>query len=230
MAQATYQINRPIHEINRKRFKRRLYFALLVLLIFLVILAFFVYKELHYSKQSGKSPVGKSFVQHIQGPQLYKDEYFEFWSSDKWTFDQNDSTNNRRVFLFYQEGIVAGSLYVYINEAPYQADLYVDRAIPVAVKSNSFSDIGNISAPCDTTYTPNEPKIIQTVSIDSTSIICVPGTPQYEIMLGQIGGNYILPMKRSDGQTENYTVIYLSSSFTPNPLPFTQILPTFRSL
>jgi hypothetical protein len=230
MARSEYQINQPVHEVRHRRYRRwtrLLLFLLLVCVAAVAILAFYLF---HYQHAGDKSAIGANYSQKIAGPQTFKSSYFQFSDTSNWVYAPNDSTANKLTYLLYEAGVPAHSLTVYINQTPLQTDLAVTRALPVQIVNGNAFSVGSLSAPCSTAYAPAAPKVIKPVLIGGTSILCVPDSPEYLVAVGQQGGDYNLTLKRSDGETAQYIIIYHNLSIDPDPSPFLRIMQTFKAL
>ena len=231
MAEPGYQINRPIHAAHRRRYHRRSLLLAIVLLVFGAIVAFVIYDFYHLKHQNNKQPVGVTYRQNIAGPQTFTSSYFQFSDTSKWVYAPNDSTATKLTYLLYASGLPAHSLTVYVNQTPLQDDLAVTRVLPVQVKANnSFTLAGDISVACGSLYQPTDLKRIKTVSLSGTSLLCVPDSPQFSVVVGQVGRDYNLALKRSDGQTAQYIIIYRNLTVSPDPAPFVRIMKTFKAL
>lgn len=229
MSQVTYRYNFSNRLLYKKHFKRWLWFVIICLIILAIIVAIVFYKVDHLDRSS-QSSRGVKEVSYIAGPKLFKNSYFEFSSGDNWTFDQHDSSANKLMYLLHQDDEVAGSFEVYINQVPITQNLATSMVLPVQISGNHFSSIGAVSEPCGNTYKANAPKDIEEVSLSSTSMLCVPDTSQYTVILGRVGGDYNLKMTRSNSEMANYIIIYRSSSFTPSAASFLNLLSTFKTL
>ncbi|MFI5271224.1 MAG: hypothetical protein ACHQT9_04225 [Candidatus Saccharimonadales bacterium] len=230
MSHPDYIIDKPVKTKRQKRYRRVSYVFALVLLIFIIIVGVIIYDILHLKGSSSKKSVGAEIHQTIAGPQTFKSAYFQFSDNAKWVFAPNDSKPNKFVYLSYVGGVPVHSLSVYINTTPIQSDLATTNVLPVQIKNdNSFVE-SSLSANCNTVYVPSDLKHIKTKSISGTSMLCVPDSPQLSVMVGQIGGDYNLILKRENGQTARYIIVYHNLSIDPDPATFIRIMSTFQSL
>ncbi|HSX45795.1 MAG TPA: hypothetical protein VLG27_02190 [Candidatus Saccharimonadia bacterium] len=230
MTKTAYQINEPVETINQRRYKRRKRVAAAAFGIFgLVIIA--VLLDLHHLNAAGSQPIGKTLHSTIAGPQTFKNAYFEFSDSAKWQYAANDSTTNKLTYLLYVNGVPAHMLTVYVNQTPLQSDLATTRVIPVQiVDGNSLVPAGDISPACGTLYKPTDLKRIKPVALAGTSLLCVPDSPQFTVVVGRVGGDYNLILTRSGGLQARYIIIYHNLSVDPDSSPFTRIMKTFKAV
>lgn len=230
MAEPGYQINRPLHAAHRRRYRRRSLLFVVVLLVFSAATAFVIYDLYHLKNQNNKKPVGVTYRQNIAGPQVFTSSYFQFSDTSKWVYAPNDSTATKLTYLLYISGLPAHSLTVYVNQTPLQDDLAVTRTLPVQIDNNNSFTLGSISVPCGSLYQASDLKRVRLISLSGTSMLCVPDSPQFSVVVGRIGGDYSLPLKRSDGEVAQYIIVYRNLTIDPDPTPFLRIMKTFKAL
>ena len=230
MATPIYQFNHSNRIVHRRRYRRRSLLAAVVFLAFAIVVAAVIY-DVYRLNRVHSQPIGVTYRQNIAGPQTFRSAYFQFNDSAKWVYAPNDSTPTKLTYLLYGSGLPVHSLTVYVNQTPLQSDLAVTRVLPVQVKNgNAFTLAGDISAPCSSLYSATDLKRIKTVSLSGTSFLCVPDSPQFSAVVGQVGADYNLSLKRADGQAANYIVIYHNLSIDPDPSAFVRIMKTFQAL
>jgi hypothetical protein len=230
MPEPAYQINQPIQATHQRRYRRRSLLLTVILLVFGAVTAFVIYDFYHLKHQNNKKPVGVTYEQQIAGPQTFTSSYFQFSDASKWVYAPNDSTANKLTYLLYASGLPAHSLTVYVNQTPLQDDLAVTRVLPVRLKNNNSFTIGSISVTCGSLYQPTDLKRVRTIALGGTSMLCVPDSPQFSVIVGQVGADYDLPLTRSGGEVAHYIIIYRNLTVDPDPTPFLRIMKTFKAL
>jgi hypothetical protein len=230
MPEPAYQINHPIHAVHRRQYRRRSLLLAIVLLVFGAIVAFVIYDFYHLKHQNSKKPVGVTYEQQIAGAQTFTSSYFQFSDASKWVYAPNDSTATKLTYLLFVSGLPAHSLTVYVNQTPILDDLAVTRVLPVQLKNNNSFTIGSISVTCGSLYQPTDLKRVRTIALGGTSMLCVPDSPQFSVIVGQVGADYNLPLTRSDGEIAHYIIIYRNLTVDPDPTPFLRIMKTFKAL
>jgi hypothetical protein len=227
MSKPYYRLN----QLNNRNHKRIYHVANVVFVVILLAIAAIVLAVVsNLSKlndATSKSVKGATIRQSFAGPETFKSAYFEFSDTNKWVYAPNDSTANKVTYLLYEDGVPAHSLTVYINQAPLQYNLATTRVLPVQIINDQSFNIASISAPCSSLYSTTDPKVIKTVSLEGASFLCVPDSPQFSVIVGQIDGNYELNLRRSNGHMANYIIIYHNLSVDPDPTPFLDIMRTF---
>lgn len=231
MPEPAYQIDQPTHAVHRRRYRRRSLLLAVVLVVFGAVTAFVIYDFYHLKHQNGKKPVCVTYQQQIAGAQTFTSSYFQFSDTSKWVYAPNDSTATKLTYLLFVSGLPAHSLTVYVNQTPLQNDLAVTRVLPVQIQNNnSFTIAGSISDTCGSLYQPTDLKRIRPITLSGTSMLCVPDSPQFSVVVGQVGSDYNLPLTRSDGEVAHYIIIYRNLTVDPDPAPFVRIMKTFKAL
>jgi hypothetical protein len=231
MSLPQYKLDKPLYGERHKI--RRASNALLFLLVVFILaaLGFGFFKLNEQNKPgAGTSKRGKTLTQYIGGPKLFKSTYFEFTDTNDWKFAANDSSTNKFTYLLNVDGVPARSITVYVNQTPLQYNLATTRVLPISILGGDGFNVTNISQPCSTLYTSADKQVIKTVSMAGTSFLCVPDSPSYTVILGQINGTYNLSLVRANGQAANYIIIYRDLSVDPDPGPFLNVMKTFRSI
>lgn len=230
MAEPIYRNNRPIHAAHRRRYYRRSLLLLIVILIFSAATAAVMYDLRRATHDDSKKQIGATYEQHIAGQQVFRSSFFQFSDSSKWSYAPGDSTASKLTYLLYVSGLPAHSLTVYINQTPLQYELAVTRVLPVHLKEGNAFTPGSISDHCNTQYKATDLKRIQLTSLSGTRMLCVPDSPQFSVIVGQVGSDYNLSLKRSNGEVAHYIIIYRNLTVNPDPAPFIRIMQTFQSL
>lgn len=221
--------NHPIHVVHHRRYRRLKRLAILALLI-TAAGAFWLWRDLNRLEADSPKAIGTTTQVTIAGPETYRSAYFEFKDTAKWYYSPKESTATKLVYKMNVGGLPGHALTVYVNQTPLQNDLAVTHALPAQVKDGNVIVPGDLSDHCGKLYQPNELKRIRPVSINGTSVLCVPDSPQYVAVVGQAGGDYNLKLRRTTGETANYIIIYRNLMIEPDPGVFTRIMKTFRAL
>jgi hypothetical protein len=231
MTKPFYRVDKPLGIENRRQYR---IINSIILAVFIIIIAVVLLLILNLNKISNpnvKSARGATIVKNIGGAKTFKSAYFEFSDTNNWVYAPNDSTPNKLTYLLYSGGVLAHSITVYVNQAPIENNLATTRVLPVSITNSDSFGLGVISSPCSTLYSSTDLKDIKPVSISGTSFLCVPDSPEYLVIVGQVGGNYNLSLRRSNGQIASYIIIYHNLAATdPNPQPFLDAMQTFKAL
>jgi hypothetical protein len=231
ISRPTFQFDRSLHVV-RRRWYHRISLTVVFSLAFIFMIASLVVHDIYRLRhQVVSSPAGPTYKTVIAGPVTTRSDYFKFTDSSNWLYDPTDSSTNKLTYLLFEKGLPAHSLTVFINKTPTQDDLATTRVLPVSiVYGDSLKEEGDISTTCGSQYAPTDPKRIKLFPLSGTKLMCVPDSPQYTVVVGQVGGDYSLLLRRSNGEMANYTIIYHNLTVDPNPQPFVRIMKTFQSL
>ena len=230
MTKTIYRINQPFQPVQRGRYRRRLLMAGLLLLAAGGV-ALAIYLDLLGADKTTGTPVtGPTYRQTVAGVETFKSSYFKFSDTSKWVFMPADSTANKFTYMNYVAKLPAHAMMVYVNITPASIDLATTRVLPVSIVNGNAFTVGAISEPCGQQYKPADPKRVRPVTLAGTTMLCVPDSPQYTAEVGQTGGDYNLTLKRADGTTARYIIIYHNLTAMPDPGPFLRIMKTFQAL
>lgn len=229
MADPIYRSDVSMRVKHKRKFRRTITVIASLLALILAAGGLFLWEVMHLSHQPSRPSNGPTFVSKVAGPTVYNSEYFKFSDINKWVLDKHDSTYDEFTYQQYQGGVLAYSFTVYVNKTPVESDLAVTHVIPVTISDGNSFTVGAVSGDCNTAYAPTDLKRIKTVALSGTSMVCVPDSPQYTVIVGQSGGNYNLSLRRSDGQTANYVIIYNDLSVSPTAAPFISVLRSFQA-
>src|SRR5579884_2582149 len=94
-----YVVSESIHEIHRRRYRRRLWFAALLLLV-IAGASLYIYSNFEHTKNTPfQKSIGAAYVHTIAGPQVFHSKYFEFSASEPWQFTPKQSSSNKFTYL-----------------------------------------------------------------------------------------------------------------------------------
>ncbi len=194
-----------------------------------VIVAFIV-ANLRQGKQPipQSSPVGSAVISDNR--QTYTSPYFSFQDTGgKWIFEKNRSNANTYIYDKYQATSLIAEIIFYVNQQPYFGNGFT-RVLPVRIANgNSFEPTG-VSDPCVTQYSPNEPHITKTIEFNGTSMICNAGDNQYSVVVGEVGGNYNLPMNQTSGIPLQLQISYKYDGVNPDSSSLLNVIRSFHTL
>jgi hypothetical protein len=215
-----YKLGTGKYISQRERFNW--YLRLLIVLMVVVILgsAFFLY-DFDHKKQNPNTPTTKTTIKNINfEDKRFSTPYFSFKDSDTWNFISSQSASNKFVFQKYlpRSTLVQHQLIVYVNTTPPPLDLAASRVMPVKISEDGKS------------FETGEIHRVQMRQINGTTLLCDPDQGQFRVIFAQTGGDYNLRLKRADGTTANYVIIYQNQKIDPNSDTLTQVANSFQSM
>jgi hypothetical protein len=187
--------------------------------------------DFYTKNQKPATPTSKATVKTVSfDNKFFSTAYFRFTDSGDWKFIPNQSTKSKFVFQKYlnNSDLVQHQLIVYVNSTPQLLDLAASRVLPVELnrESNSFTPM-EVSKHCGTTYKPGELHKVEMRQISGSTLLCDPEQGQFRVILAKTGGDYNLKLKRSDGSTANYIIIYQNQKIDPDTSTILQIASSF---
>lgn len=216
--------------VRRSRYSElRLYtLTIAVLLVVVGIVLFLVYSS---SREKPAEPVSNVESSTISDKkETFTGPYFQFQDTGKWSFDKNDSTASKFVYLKYRKNQLEHELDIYVNQVPIPLNLATPRVLPVRIVNNNSLDITNISQPCGNTYAKDELHKVKEVTIDGAVMLCDPDSPLYYVVLSEINGDYRLKMVRPNQTPIQFVITYKELGLQPQPDSLLNIAGSFKTL
>lgn len=181
--------------------------------------------------QNQPSPVSTLQTYTVSGTaNTFTSTYFKFKDNGKWVFDKKDSTSSKFVYFKYLGNEVQHELEVYVNQLPIPSYLGTSRMLPVRIVNNNSFDATVVTNECSSYYPPKAPHQEKNLTIEGSTMFCNPGSGDYSVILSQIGGDYKIKLRRSNGDTAQYIIIYRDLTLDPGPGIVKNIAETFQAI
>jgi hypothetical protein len=200
-----YIYRKPVKRSQYSNFRRYLLFSI-VLLGLLGAAAYFIYSGLHTPSASPTSAVQNTTVSGAQ--QTYTNEFFRFKDTPSWVIDKNNTTADKLVYHKFNKNILQAEMIVYINQDLIPLYTAVPRVLPVRIVNNNGFQTTEVSNPCVSQYAKGQPHKVMPVSINGASMLCDPDSPQYFVIISEIGGDYHLHLKTAAGKPIQFVITY----------------------
>lgn len=222
-----YVYKKPVRRSQYSKFRRYLITAVVLLGAFGAV-GYYIYSGLH----AAQKPSALSAVETTEitgGQQTFTNDYFEFQDTGTWVIDKNNTTGDKIVYHKFQKNVLEAELIVYINQDPIPLYSAVPRVLPVRIVNDNSFQTTNVSSPCVNQYGRAEPHHVKEVSINSAKMLCDPDSPQYFVILSEIGGDYHLRLKKSNGTPVEFVITYKDVGLTPVADTITNIAGSFHT-
>lgn len=222
------------------RDRRRLLIRLRIIyaIIFLVIVAGAVYFYIYYARDKvvNQNNISEK-TNSVVAPTIntFRTSFFQFQASNTWVEVPKETTKNRFVYRSYKENLLEHEITIYVNETPNQNSLRINRVLPVTI---SESDEGvsrfapeDVSESCAKALDKNAiPPDVQNVTFKKVSFLCYGNINQYNVIVGEVGNNANMTLKRSDGSSAVYSIFYKDLRAINGPSEIMRIASSFQSL
>jgi hypothetical protein len=222
-----YVYKRPVKKSHYSNFRRNL----IVTLIFLIAIggiAYFIYTGLHH--QPANSAISKAEITEITGnKKTFTNDYFEFKDTGDWVLDKDSTKPDRIVYHKFRKNDQQHELIVYINQVPIPLYLATQRALPVRIVNNNSFQVTNVSNPCGSLYAKGEPHKVKEMVVNNTTMLCDPDAQQYFVVIGEVNGNYVLNLKRSNGTPIQFIITYKDTGADAQPDSLLNIASSFKT-
>lgn len=210
------------------------YFRILLVFLFMVLIGgTLLLFDIYNKHQTPAAPTSNATIKPVTFDDKYfSTPYFRFTDSGDWKFVQDQSTANKFVFQKYlsNSNLVQHQLIVYVNSTPPPLDLAASRILPVALnnENNGFAP-AQVSEHCGKSYKPGEPHRVELRQLNGSTFLCDPDQGQFRVILAKKRGDYNLKLKRADGTTANYIIIYQNQKLDPDTHTVEQIASSFQA-
>lgn len=223
-----YIYRKPMRRGRHAEFRRRIFMIILILAPFIAV-GVYIYFGFHNAKQV--KPV-TSAVQNTEitgNKSTFFNDYFSFQDTDTWILDKNNSNATKLTYHKFRKNIMEAELVVYINHVPIPLYLATPRVLPVRIVNDNSFFATTVSDPCVNAYAKGELHKVKEVSVGLATMLCDPDSPQYFVQFGEVGGNYQLNLKRSNGAPIQFVITYKDTSLDPQPDAILNIANSFKT-
>lgn len=156
--------------------------------------------------------------------------YFKFRDTGKWVLDTKNSTQDKFVYTKFKGLDAVYQMIVYVNHVPIQNLLATTRVLPVRIVNGNSFDTTNVSDPCGKYYAAQDLHKVKVVSINEANMLCDPDSPQYNVQLSEITGDYQLHLKRLDGTPIMFVITFHDGNLDPGPQTLLKVATSFEAL
>jgi hypothetical protein len=215
-----------------KRFRAHLKLLLLFTAIILIAAGVLAY-DIYNKSQAPATPVSNTSIKPVNfANEYFSTPYFKFTDSGDWKLINSQSTNTKFVFQKFlpNSDLVQHQLIIYVNSTPSPLDLAASRVLPVSLNSdNNALTPSQVSEHCGKTYKPGEVHRVKLRQVNGATLLCDPEQGQFRVIFAKAGGDYNLNLKRANGTTANYIIIYQNQKIDPDPDTVMQIASSFQA-
>jgi hypothetical protein len=221
-----YTYRKPV---RRSRYSELRLYTIVIVILLATVGAVIVF-VISNTRQNPPKPVSKSEDTTITDKkETFTGPYFQFQDTGKWSFDKNDSTSSKFVYLKYQKNELQHQLNIYVNQVPIPLNLATPRVLPVRIVNNNSLDVTDISQPCGSYYGKDELHKVKELNIEGATMLCDPDNTQYYVMLSEINGDYRLGMLRPNKTPIQFVITYKELGLEPQPESLLNVASTFQA-
>lgn len=222
-----YVYKKPVKRSQYSKFRRYLIIAVILLGLFGLV-GYYIYSGLHVAqKPSALSAVEQTEITGNQ--KTFTNDYFEFQDTGTWVLDKNNSTADKLVYHKFNKNVLQAEMIAYLNQDPIPLYSAVPRALPIRIVNDNSFQTTNVSDPCVSQYAKGELHKVKEVQINSATMLCDPDSPQYFVILAEIGGDYHLHLKRSNGTPIEFVITYKDLGLDPRQDSIINIASSFKT-
>jgi uncharacterized protein (UPF0333 family) len=225
------------HSVNtHKRTKRarRVRKAAIFSVLFVGVIVAIIAVDWVLNKMStSNTVVSRETTSAVQSADIsvYRTEFYQFQAPESWVFVQNESNQNKFVYLNNQSSLVTQKLTIFVNRADLnrEADFNVTRVVPVEVTGDKrFSRVTDISSHCNDSFPQDGNRDPRRITHNDVSFICSPDSQQFNIHVGLYKGTESVPATLNDGRQVKFVIVYEDLTAYPGPGDLYNIISSFQ--
>jgi len=220
------------HSFHKQtRFIRRFRVFIIIVILLAAAAGGVLYADAFLQRKKAAAPskpTNESRAVVASSTDVFRTQYFQFQASKNWTFVANESSDKKFVYRYLRETLVQHSLVVYVNN---DTESKESASRMLIVKQNEASlQPGDLSEHCKTLLPKDAKNIVQQATFQGATFECTPDDQAYSVILGMAGQDASsLKLKRSDGTTASYTVVYQNLTTNPGTKEIYDIAGSFQA-
>lgn len=214
-----------------KSFKRYRLLKILIKLVLIaaVIVGIYVAYDIRRGKAAEVPVVSKSYeLTQASSNQTFTTDFYTFDADNDWKYMESESTKTQYIYRRLRGELIEHELTVYVNDSRTLPE--TTRVLPVEIAGDNRFTPSPVSEHCKSTYPKTggnrNPKI---VDFAGSKLNCNPDSIGYSLVVGKLGGDGSLQMKRDDGSTATYSIIYRDLSFGNSGISLDKIINSFQA-
>jgi hypothetical protein len=164
---------------------------------------------------------------------VYRTKYFQFQATQDWVAVASESTDTKYVYVKNKGSLITQKLEVYVNRPAriYDADFKITNVLPVELSElGNFINIGEVSDHCDNSWPPDLKQNPARITHSDVSFVCSINSKEYNVVVGEYGGDEEISTTLSDGREVTFTIIYSDLTAYPRPGDIYNIITSFNTL
>lgn len=215
---------------KQTRFIRRLKFFVAFLFVGLLGIAGYVgYDAVRANQKSSTASAPTEKITSVYEPktEIFTTKYFQFEADKTWSPIAGETSDTTFTYRSSRRNLTEQDITIIINDTKPMMDY--GRVLPVDVLEDQTIRPGNVSELCGKLLPATAPKITQSYTYERVSFLCNYDATDYIAIVGKRGTTVPLELKRPDGSTAKYSIIYRNSKATPDDTTIRQIMSSFQA-
>jgi hypothetical protein len=216
---------------RKKKFLRRVYLTAIAFLL-LVALAVAAIRLDGYLSSQQNTPESTTSQQSTEyfapSTNIFSSPYFQFQTDKNWAEAASESTKNKFVYRSLRSNLVEHELTIFVDNIP--STLSANRVLPViSKKDDSELSAGSTSDHCikaNGGVSLAADKMLNTGGVD---LLCDLDNTSYVVLAGEKGGSTKMTLKRPDGGTAVYSILYKNVTAKPDSVQLYDIISSFQT-
>lgn len=205
-----------------------IFFIILVVIAGLIILAIRLDSFLQDRVNTDKSTTTEETSAYFASSnKIFTTDYFQFQAPKNWAEIPSESTDTKFVYRGINKPIIEDELIIYVNSIP--GDLTATRLLPVELSPDGQAiSSGLVSDHCNEASADHniDEKVVRYKKV---TVNCDIDNTQFNVLVGLVGGTTRMTLKRPNGSTADYTILYRNVKAIPDASGLLQIMQSFQT-
>lgn len=219
-----------ISQHRRRKYLKRIFIFSMVVIV-LVILAIIIIRLDGFLQDKVNTPETTTSNQtssyFASSDKIFTTDYFQFQAAKNWVEIPSESTTSKFVYRGVNKPIIEDELIIYVNEIP--ADLSATRLLPAETSASARELIpGTVSDHCNGASADHniDEKV---VTFKKVKMNCDIDNTQFNVLVGLVEGSTRMKLKRPDGSSADYTILYRNVKAIPDGTHLLEIIRAFQT-
>ncbi len=197
-----------------------------------VVFGIVVFVDIMFERRLADKPSDKTpLISSVIAPKIavFSSPYFKFQTDNNWSFISSESSDLKFVYRRGTSNLVSGIMTVYINSSP--SDLQSTRVLPVSLSNkDNLLKASFVSKHCR----EDLPKKVQDTlgefqtTLLSVNFLCNVDGTTFDVIVGLENATPVMNLKRADGSTASYIIMFKDLRFKAEPSEFVDIINSFQ--
>ncbi len=219
------------HHRLKNRFLKRVKTLAIVLTVLIVLVAGAIITDTLLQKKNAvvtSDSTIETKSAFLPTTQVFRTSTFQFQAANSWKSIPSESTDSKFIYRSLEKQLVLRELDIYVNTPQLLAEK-VTYVIPVDIV-NGLITPKEVSKPCKTGMpSPSVQPNARLIIFDTVSqVFCNPSGEDYTVLVGVTNGSSLIKLKRPDGSSVVYQLVFKDVTVSPDPRELTDILQSFQ--
>ena len=219
-----------VSQHSRRRYLKKVYVFIIIIaaiavLIFIAIRLDSLLQDKVNTPESTTSQQTSAYF--ASSDKVFTTDYFQFQAPKNWVEIPSESTKTKFLYRGVNKPIIEDELIIYVNKIP--GDISATRLLPVDITDGGYMlSPDSLSGHCKKA-SANDNIDEKILTYKKVMMNCDVDNTQFNVLVGLKGGSTLMKLKRPNGSTAEYTILYRNIKAIPDASQLLQIISTFQT-